>query len=180
MFNAFWKSLSPIEKVRFIFYSVVGTASIAGSIVCCREAKKGHDIQAQAMKNIEKGLDIEISEDVVNKAVAKAVESQAKAAARDVADTIYHDIRDDVREKVENSVHDYYKQINDEVANRMKKECEKIYKDQLLIDIKNKAAEKLEESLDSKLDDIAEKYCDNLDNMSKIYSALAEKMNSKA
>ena len=180
MFGAYWKSLSASEKVTFVMRTIFGVAIVGAGAACYKSCKESKDIVKAATKKIADGVDVEISDEVVRKAIEKAARDSANKAVRDAAESAMKDIRDEVNTQVTRSVRDCYGQITDAVGDRIKRECEKMYKEQILEDVKENATKKLTEKFDSKLDDIAEKYTENLDNMGKIYGALADKLSTKA
>ena len=74
----------------------------------------------------------------------------------------------------------YHDKIMGEVSTQVAKECEKINRGDILDEIRKSATNKLVEKLDSNLDAVTDEYTKNLNNMGKIYEALATKLERKA
>lgn len=175
-----WKSLSPVAKVNVIFKSITSVALIAGAGVCIHEANESRKLVNFAVDSVGEGVDVEISQDLIDTAVSKAAERQISKTVKAAVDRDWRDIQEASRKKVCDEVEKSREKISEAVAEELAKECEKIHKSDILSDIRDKAKTVLAEKLDEKLDDITDEYSKNLSNMGKVYEALAEKLNSKA
>ena len=175
-----WKSSTTTEKINAIFRGITATAAIGGAIYCGHEVHKSHDIVNFAVSKIGEGVDVTVSDELVEAAVEASARQQIGRSVKAATDRTWRDIQEMTKNQVEKAVKEKYGEITDEIGKRMAVECEKINKTEILDDIKDKAKETLTEKLEENLDSITEEYSNNLTNMGKIYEALAEKMNQKA
>lgn len=178
--EAWWKSMSTTEKISAIFRGITTVGTLVGGGICLWETHKSRQMIRVAVRQIGDGVDVEVSDELVNAAVKKAAEDQIRRAVRDAKERTMMDLREDTKVQVAKAVKENYDKITEGVAERIGNECGRIYKDEILSDIKDKAAEKLEEKLDSNLDEITDGFAKNLNNMGKIYEALADKLEKKA
>lgn len=175
-----WKSLTPVEKVNAVFKGITTTATIVGAGCCIHETRKSRAMMEFAVDKVGEGVEVEISQDLIDTAVAKAANAQIAKTVKVAVDRDWKTIQDEARKQVNEAVKTDREKISDEVADILAKECEKIHKADILSDIRDKAKDTLAEKLDEKLDDITDEYSRNLSNMGKVYEALADKLNSKA
>lgn len=175
-----WNSLSAIDKVNAVFKAVTATATVAGAAICVHEVKAGRNLVAFAVDSIGDSVEVEVSQELVDTAVTKATEKQIARTVQAAVDRDWRAIQEESRKKVGEAVEKSRDRISEAVAGELAKECEKVHKADILGDIRDKAKDVLAEKLDSKLDEITDEYSKNLNNMGKVYEALADKLNSKA
>ena len=175
-----WKSMTPIEKVNAVFKGITTTATVVGAGCCIHEARQSHHLVEFAVSKVGEGVEVEISQDLIDAAVAKAANAQIAKTVKVAVDRDWREIQEETKKQVGEAVKNDREKISGEVADVLAKECEKIHKADILSDIRDKAKDALAEKLDEKLDDITDEYSRNLSNMGKVYEALADKLNSKA
>lgn len=175
-----WKSMTPADKFGTVFKGISTVACCVGAGCCIHEVRKSHDILDFAVDNIGNGVDVSVSEDLINSAVEKATQAQINKAVASAVSQNWTDIQKETVKEVREAVEKKRAEIAGEVSNTLAKECEKIHKADILNDIREKAKDALAEKLDSKLDDITDEYSNNLNNMGKVYQALADKLSTKA
>ena len=178
--KAYFKGLTPSEKIDVVFHIILGGLAFGGVIYCRHTLNKSEELLAKAVSNVASGIgDVTISDELIDLAIEKKVGDQVEREVSRAMALCARDIRSTTKEKVEEAVKDTRHQITESVTNRISEECRKIYEDDLKKEIRDKAAEKLSEKLDSAIDTVTDDYAKNLNNMSKIYEALAEKINKK-
>lgn len=178
--QSWWNGMTFTEKVNTILRGVATTGAIGGAVVCVHEVRKSRDILNFAVGRIGENVDVQVSDDLINVAVERAANRQIQKAVNDVVRDSKEQIALQTKEAVEERVIETRKQINDNVSDRIAEECRKIHEQDLLKEIRDQASEKLANKLDCKLDSITDEYTRNLSNMGKIYSSLADKLQSKA
>lgn len=178
--RSWWKGMTVEERISSVFRGVTATAAVGGAIYCASTMKKDKRLIENAVSAIGDKVDVEVSQDLIDMAVARAVEKQVKNAVNTVVRQNWTDIQDLTKDSVNKAVVKNQDKIESAVAERMAKELDKVDRDELVNDIKDKAKDALVEKLDSKLDDITDTYSQNLDSMSKIYNSLADKLASKS
>lgn len=92
---------------------------------------------------------------------------------------VKRDIINKVDAKVEKAVEEYYETLKEKVAASVSKEVRDMDMDELKKDVVEKAKESIIEEFDSNLDDITNEYKNNLNNMSKIYNSLSDRLSSQ-
>lgn len=158
-----------------LFGWVVAGVSVAAALYC---GKKLHDVCAKvdlAVTDISNTTFIDVQDAVVQKAVDKAAQNAAGRAVKATEGLMQRMVETAVRGSVEASKGTLKAAVTDRIA----KEVSEIDKSELIEDITDKAKELIAEKFESKLDGIASQFSDNLENMGKIYSAIAEQMKAK-
>lgn len=179
MISSWWGSKTTDEKLNAIFRGITTVLTLGGALYCVHEVKESKRILNYAVQNIGDGVEVEVSEELINDAVARSAEKQIRKAVSDVVAMKRKEIQEDTREEVEARVRDARKEITGAVSERLAKECEKIHKKDILDEIREEAAEKLSDKLDNSIDEMTSEYAKNLENMGKVYEALAEKLGKK-
>lgn len=175
-----WKSMTPIEKVNAVFKGITSTAVVLGAGCCIHEARTSRKLVQFAVDKVGEGVDVEISQDLIDTAVAKAADAQISRTVKVAVDRDWKGIQAEASKRVADAVKESREEISGAIADALAKECEKAHKADILDEIRDKAKETLTEKLNERLDDITDEYSKNLNNMGKVYEALAEKLSSKA
>ena len=181
--KTWWKTSTPSEKIGVIFKGVTAVVPGVGGAMCWNESRKCRKQLELAVGHIEDGVNVEISEDFVHQVVGDSIQRVSKDQIRKTVNTAmnanWREIQQETRDQVTRAVRDNYSKITDEVAGRLSKECDSLYRSEIVKDIRDKASEKLNDRLDCKLDEITDEYTKNLNNMGKVYEALANKIGGK-
>lgn len=181
--KTWWKTSTPSEKIGTIFKGVTAVAAITGGAMCWNESRKCRKQLEKAVGKINDGVNVEISDDFVRQVTENAIERISRDQVRKTVNTAmnanWREIQQETRDQVTRAVRDNYSKITDEVAGKISKECDTLYRSDIVKDIRDKASEKLNDRLDSKLDEITDEYTKNLNNMGKVYEALASKISGK-
>ena len=178
--QTWWNSMSPAEKVNSVLRGITTGAAIGGAAFCIHEVRKSRDILRFAVSNIGDGVNVEVSQDLINVAVDRAANKQVGKAVQEVVNEKKRLIQEQTREEVEERVRDVRHQITEKITEKVAEECKKINEHDMMKEIRDGATEKLAEKLDKNLDAITDEYTKNLSNMGKVYEALADKLQSKA
>lgn len=120
-------------------------------------------------------IDVDVPKLIVDEAVDRAVEVSVQRAVKNVSANVEKEIireiesevRESVRSERENITHSVTKQITNEVAKINVKSLSKV--------VREDARDLIVQKFDGELDDLLEKYNDNLDNVTKVYSSIAKR-----
>lgn len=139
-----------------------------------------HTKLAQVGNRLDKSIDelagktdVDISANIVDAAVEKAVASEAKRVVEKATNDALAELKKDIHRTVSDAVEVEYTNIRETVLKKATEEAAKIDVARVRKDVE-RAAEKIAlEKFDANLDGILEKFNNNLDNTSKIYSSIA-------
>ena len=181
--KTWWECMTPAEKVGAIFRGITAGAATVGGIACWKESRRCRNLLETAVGEIGDKVDVQISDEFVREAVGDSIQAISRDQVRRTVNTAlnanWRDIQQETRDQVSRAVRDNYGRIADAVADRLQKECDTLYRGEIVKDIRDKASEKLSDRLDGKLDEITDEYTKNLTNMGKVYEALAGKISGK-
>ena len=114
--KSWWKSMNPAEKVNAVFRGVTTLIVGGGTVVCIHEVRKSQKTINFAVSKIGEGVDVEVSQELIQAAVEKAAESQIRRAVRTATNEALYDIRENTRTQVEKSVKESYGKITEAVS----------------------------------------------------------------
>ena len=122
--------------------------------------------------NLSSGIDVQISNEVVESAVDRAVERSADYAAREVV----RNLNAEIRSQVERKVYVNSTEIKESVGKEIARQVKNIDISDIEREVVNKAKDAVVEKFDRKLDGLLDEFNDNLQNVQKIYSSIAKSM----
>lgn len=162
------------------FNTIIGILGIAGlsyGLAMRTKMAKVSERLDRSIDSLAGDMEIDIPEEMVNKAIERAVATAAKNAATTAVNNALGEIKRDIHSKVSTAVENEYYAIKDKVLAEATVAASKINVDRVRRDVE-KAAEKMAlEKFDANLDGIVKKFTDNLDNSAKIYSAIQSVLN---
>lgn len=123
----------------------------------------------KSIEDLAKNTDIDISEELINQAVEKAAATEAKKAVEKATSEALAELKRDIHTNVSEAVENAYDGIKDEVLKKATEAAAKIDVARVRRDVEKAAVTKYE----CNLDDILDKFNDNLSNTAKIYSSIA-------
>lgn len=139
-----------------------------------------HTKLAKVSERLDKSIDdladnteIDIPEALINKAVEKAVTSEAKKAVEKATTNALAELKRDIQNAVSAAVDKEYENIKDTVLKKATDEAAKIDTARVRRDVEKAAYDTAMEKFNVNLGDILDKFNDNLNNVSKIYSHMA-------
>lgn len=178
--RANWKAMTTAEKFSLILKTITSVAMIGSAAYCIHEVRESHDLVNFAVSKVGDNVEVEVSNELIQAAIQQSAEQQVKRVVIAAAAQANMDISEKTATEVKRAVTDSYDKIMDEVSGRVSKECDKINHSDILADVRKSATNKLVEKLDGNLDTITDEYTKNLNNMGKVYEALASKLERKA
>lgn len=139
-----------------------------------------HTKLAKVSERLDKGIDdlannteIDIPEELINKAVEKAAVMEAKKAVEKATSDALAELKHDIHTNVAAAVDKEYEAIKDTVLKEVTEAAAKIDTAKVRRDIEKSAYNNAMSKFNDNLDDILGKFNDNLSNVSKIYSSMA-------
>ena len=117
-------------------------------------------------------MEFDIPEEMINKAIEKAAEIEAKKAVKDATAEALGELKKDIQSTVSSAVETEYDNIKDIVLKAASESAAKIDVARVRKDVEKAAINKYE----CNLDDILEKFSENLNNTSRIYNSIASSM----
>jgi Fe2+ transport system protein B len=127
-----------------------------------------------SVKELSDRTNVYVSDAMVEKAVDRAVE---RATTKAVADARYRAekrIENDIHKQVKEAMDGLYSDFKKSVSTEMTRQAAAINMNELKAEVVEKAKEAAMEKFDDNLDDILDKFNSELNNVSKIYSSIAD------
>lgn len=166
-----------MSKSNDIFNFLVCATGLVGiGYAVCAHTKlsKVSERLERSIDDLASNTEIDIPEDLVNKAVEKAVQTEAKRAVERATTEAITALKKDIYTEVQKAVDKEYDSIKDSVLKEITAVASKIDVARVRRSIEEAAKDAAIEKFDDNLDDILEKFNESLDNTSKIYSSIRE------
>lgn len=117
---------------------------------------------------------IDIPNNMIERAVEKAVADQAKESVGKATDVAVAAVKRDIHKQINDAVEEEYSNIKESVLEEVVAEAAKIDVKRVRADIEKAAKERAMEKFDDNLDDILAGHTRELENVTKIYRAIAD------
>lgn len=168
-------------KVNFEFILGVGgcIVGLLGVGYAMGSKKKVNDICKKIDKSIDdisNDIDIDISDKIIDDAVDNAVAREVGKQVSNATQRIITNVKNDMHTQVKTAVDEEYKNIRGSVTDKISKEVSNMNMRTLSDEVVEKAKKAAMEKFDTDLNSILDKYTRDLDNVSKIYSSIANSM----
>ena len=145
---------------------VVGLIGVGYAVGTHTKLSKISDRLDNSINDLADNMEIDIPEEIVNKAIDNAVKIESKRAVEKATNETISALKKEIRSEVQTAVNKEYETIKDSAA--------KIDVSRVRRDVEAAAKEAALEKFDDNLDDILEKFNDSLTSTSKIYSSIRE------
>ena len=159
----------------------VGLLGVTFGLIGIGYAMGMHSKMAKISEKLERSIDdlagstpIDIPSDMIERAVEKAVAAEAKVAVGKATDAAIVAVKRDIHKQVTDAVESEYSNIKGTVLEELVTEAAKIDAKRVRADVERAAKEIALEKFDDNLDDILEKHNSELENVTKIYKAIAD------
>lgn len=159
----------------------VGLLGVTFGLIGIGYAMGTHSKMAKISEKLERSIDdlaggtpIDIPSDMIERAVEKAVAAEAKVAVGKATDAAIVAVKRDIHKQVTDAVESEYSNIKGTVLEELVTEAAKIDAKRVRADVERAAKEIALEKFDDNLDDILEKHNSELENVTKIYKAIAD------
>lgn len=154
--------------------------SFVATIVAVASGRKVKRVCENLDRSIEdlckQDVSVDISKEVVDAAVNELVKREVDKCSNAVRLQVRHEMLADLRDKVSREVNAQYADIKSDVSKEVKDQVGRIdineIKNRVVVEAKREAADRFQSSLD----EISKQYSQNLANMDKIYSAIADRI----
>lgn len=130
----------------------------------------------KAVDDLSNGMEIDIPKSIVDKAIDKAAACEAKKVIEEAAANALFEVKRDIHAKVTAAVEEEYNSIKDMVLEKVTEQAAKIDVVRVRKDVEKSAHAAAMSKFNDNLDDILKTFTDNLNNTSKIYSTIANRM----
>lgn len=162
-----------ISAASVSFFGFAGTAIYAHANA--KRLKRLSDKFGIAIDHIVDETDIQIPQEIVdramNEAVKKAAKSQVEVSAVTISAAIQNDMKRTLREKVE----DCTRNLEDDIKAEYRKQIKNLDMEDIRTEVVAEVREKAMKMIKSNMDDIIEKHNDELDATARVYESLKEK-----
>lgn len=128
----------------------------------------------RSIEDLASDVPIDIPSSMIERAVEKAVAAEAKQAVGKATDAAIVAVKRDIHKQVVDAVESEYSNIKGTVLEELVTEASKIDAKRVRADVERAAKEIALEKFDDNLDDILKKHNDELENVTKIYKAIAD------
>lgn len=163
-----------------IIIGIAGAAyGIYTSIKMNKLSEQVEKVCAKIDKTIDEVVDdveIDIPVALVEKAVEKAVDREVSKQTEHAASVAVREVKSDISKQVRTAVEEEYTDISKRVSDEITKQVEDIDIRLLKKEVRVKAEQKILDKFEGELDDLTDKYNNELRSVSKIYKSIEEAM----
>lgn len=159
----------------------VGLLGVTFGLIGIGYAMGTHSKMAKISEKLDRSIEdlasdvpIDIPNDMIERAVEKAVAAEAKQAVSKATDAAIVAVKRDIHKQVTDAVESEYSNIKETVLEELVTEASKIDAKRVRADVERAAKEIALEKFEDNLDDILQKHNDELENVTKIYKAIAD------
>ena len=154
--------------------AIVGLTGIGYAVGTHSKLSRVSEKLDQAIDDLADRTEIDISESIINQAVKEAVANAADKAVKKATDDATKELKHDIHHRVSEAIKDEYDTLNKDVLKRITEESSKIDVNRVRRTIEDAAKKAALEKFDDNLDDILERFNENLNNTSKIYTSISQ------
>lgn len=163
-----------------IIVGIVGLVGIGYAIGTHTKLSKISERLDRGIDELSDNMEIDIPEELVNKAIDKAVQIEVKRAAEKASYDTVTAMKKDIHIQIKSAIDNEYDNLKDSVLKEITNEAAKIDASRVRRTVEEAAKKAALEKFDDNLDDILEKFNDNLDNTSRIYSSIRDTLTKNA
>jgi hydroxypyruvate isomerase len=160
---------------------LVGLVGITFGLVGVGYAWGTHSKMAKISEKLDCAIDdlanktpVDIPDELIERAVEKAVALEVKQAVSKATDVAVAAVKRDIHKQIVDAVESEYSSIKDAVLEELVTEAAKIDVKRVRADVEKVAREIALSKFDDNLDDILNKHNSELENVTKIYKAIAD------
>ena len=152
----------------------------AGTIIFAIDAhmklKKAADKLEIAVKDLYEETVINVPDELVQRTVERAAKDEAKYQVSKAMDKASKDVIKEYKSDIQTAVDDEFKLQKSELTKTLRKKIDDVDINEIKREVKIEAKSYVAEKLKKDLDDISDKYTDQIESMSSIYSTIASKI----
>lgn len=162
------------NEVINILFGIAGLVGVGYAIGTHTKLAKISERLDRGIDELSDNMEIDIPEELINKAIDKAVQVEVRRAVETAANNTVAAMKKDIHAQVKSAIDDEYDTLKDSVLKEITNEAAKIDASRVRRSVEEAAKKAALEKFDDNLDDILEKFNDNLDNTSRIYSSIRD------
>lgn len=163
-----------VNKLIAAGLMLVGTvAATVGGTIIYKVSKLSKKFDT-SVKNMESITVKDIDDRIVEQAIRKASEEKVDGVVRAVKSEVMAEAHIQLTNEVRKAVKDAQKEIQDSVSEKISTEASLIDMDSLRKSARDKAEAKILDKFDGNLEDLLQKFNENLSNVQKIYGGIAD------
>lgn len=168
------------NEIINILFGIAGLVGVGYAIGTHTKLAKISERLDRGIDELSDSMEIDIPEELVNKAIDKAVQVEVRRAVEKAANDTVASMKKDIHAQVKSTIDDEYDNLKDAVLKEITNEAAKIDASRVRRSVEEAAEKAALEKFDDNLDDILEKFNDNLDNTSRIYSSIRDTLTKNA
>ena len=152
------------------------TVTIIYAFDATRKLKTISDRLNMTVKDLVDGIDINVSEKLINEAVDSEVKKEVRYQVEKAANKAAGDIVSGYKSEIRDVVEDEFKKQKNDVAKSLKSKIDDIDIRELKREVVREAKDATAAKLKKDLEDISDKYTEQIESMTSIYSTIASKI----
>ncbi len=155
---------------------IFGVAAVGYSMYVNAKMQKLSNKIGESIDKMSKDIDVNVPDILVEKAVEKAVDREVGRTVNYATSQLTKDIRSDIRKEVKETVQSIYSDIKRDVVKEVERQVGNIDISSVRKEVVEKGKQAALEKLNNSLDEILDKFNQDLHNVSKIYESIANRM----
>lgn len=153
-----------------------GTVAIGYSMYVNKKMERLADKIDKAVDDLSEDITVDISDNLIEKATDRAVEREVGRSVKIAVASVSKDIRNDIHKEVKSSVQAAYSDIKSNVSKEVERQVGNIDISDVRKEVVEKGKQAALDKLNTSLDDILDKFNQDLHNVSRIYESIANRM----
>ena len=165
-----------------LLYAAAGVIGVAFIGVCGIAANAIHKLNKTsekldiAVEDLYKETVINVPEELVNRTVERAAKDEAKYQVTKAMDKVRNDVVSEYKSDIKTAVEEEFKLQKADLTKTLRKKIDDVDINEIKREVKLEAKQYVADKLKKDLDDISDKYTDQIESMSSIYSTIASKI----
>lgn len=152
---------------------VVGLIGIGYALGARKKLNDICDRIDQSLDNLSDNMAVDIPQSMIDRAVEKAVDREVERQVGKAADRAVKEVTSDIRSEIKKSVNSSYSDVKTSVTDELKRQVGRVDIAEVKRDVINEAKDTAAKQFQDSLDDILEKFNNDLNNISLIYKSIA-------
>lgn len=158
----------------FVATAVITTAMALVEMARLHKATKKLDVTVEKLTD----KDIDISEEIIETSVKRAAEREARYQVNKAMEKAAKDVVREFESKISTAVEEEFKLQRDDVAKTLKRKISDIDISEIKRQVKMEAKQACLDKIKGDLDDLSDKYTEQIESMASIYETVANKIQS--
>lgn len=167
------------ENLIMAVAGVIGVAFVGVCAIAIKEARNLKKVSERldiAVEDLYKETVINVPEELVNRTVERAAKDEAKYQVEKAMLKVRNQVVDEYKSDIKTAVEEEFKLQKSDLAKTLRKKIDDVDINEIKREVKLEAKQYVADKLKKDLDDISDKYTDQIESMSSIYSTIASKI----